>query len=392
MKTKILISLTGIVALLASIVITNAQTVPVPPPISQTNTGEENNQTVSAVPDSLPIGSVAERQADAWERVSQIHVGSAAQSIINGFTNHVSYVSIDYKPFLIPDPNEIFGIVRTQQLVLDVLYPSQDISLGSWLFDKHGNNLFYAQSQAPINPPLNGVSKNILDITFELSDYSFIPFPNVDYYYIVERDNNGNAIRFWNAREYEQGNNGIMYPNYFSGKKGEIVITLIDGTQVAYSNSDHGRKIKTTQVNVDIGNISALGLRTLGGTNRVVIEVTAEEFKRHINPAIRFVFKGGLINSGWADFNCWLYNSVTGQVEYASSVDIWPQGQPSSTGQRAIISLPGQGTSTPLKEGVAYWAKFNFVSGFGQIKNQFNPPYQYEGGKGGGSSEPAPAP
>ena len=336
-----------------------------------------------AIPDSLPmIGSVAEIQAYAWEHVAQIGVQGWAQSSIHAKTNDVSNVWLNYAPTNgLVDVEEIFDIVKAQRLTLSVLYPSDTVSMGSYLYDQAGNYLFGANNSGAINPPVNGMSMNTIDLRYEMNDRIVVPFPDVQWYYIVERDANGNAIRYWSPSEWDLRNGGFTFPGYFAGKNGEIVITRLDGTQVAYGLGNGGQRIMPISVGLQAGNVSALGFRTVRNNMVVNIEITGEELQRNINPLTQFIFEGEK-DVDLAYFNASLKDPATSQVtEVASTVHIWRMGQPSSTG----VDVNAQ-TWTRLERG-RYWVKFNFRSGFGQSQNQFQPPYQDGGGKAVATTE-----
>lgn len=374
MKTKTMLAAIAMVALLVSTsVLTNAQTTPVPP----SSGGGGGGSSLSDLPDQLPIGSVADLEAYAWEHPTYISMSSWASSSINATTNVKSSVWIPIsRTNGVPNVDEIFGIIKAQQLLLAVLYPSDTITLGVNLYDKDYNNLFYSYSSAGINPPEDKVSKNVLDVVLNVNSSAFLRMSNVSWFYIVERDENNNPIRYWYPSEYEIQNGGIQFPFYFAGKLGEVIVTLNDGTQVAYSLNG-GNKMSTLTVQLSVGNVSALGTRTFRGTNVIYIEVTREESEQGINPLCQFVNT----EKGWNAFAAWRMDPDTGQVaEYASAVHIWLKGKPSSSTKPAEITDPARYVPVFLDSG-SYWIKYIFKSGYGRNDHRFYPPYQ-GGGRG----------
>ena len=141
-------------------------------------TGEScagNIPGIGPVPNQLPIGDADDMQAFAWEKVRQIGVFGWAESAIHSSTNVRSVQVIQYTPTSGTDIEEVFGIIRAQSLVLSVLYPSDTIQLQVGLYDTNGANLFSSYSSSGINPPRNGVSRNLLDVIFNMNSDVLIP-------------------------------------------------------------------------------------------------------------------------------------------------------------------------------------------------------------------------
>lgn len=327
-----------------------------------------------AVPETLPISDATDLRAYAWEQVSQIGINGRAASSINSTTNVQSDLWVQYpRPNGVVDVDEILNLIREQQLVLSVLYPSDSLSLWVNLYDAEGNNLFYGYTQGDINPPKNGVSRNTLFVVLDMNSVISIPFGAAQRFQIVERDASGNPIRYYSSQEWDVYNGKIRFPAYFANKLGEMKVTLNDGTEVAY-NLSGGKKITPTDVQVLIGNVSALGTRTFRGALAVFVEVSDEELKKNINPLSQLVNPDGMIYFG-SSITRW--NGYSHYRELASSVHIWPQGQPSSTAQ--VIQIPPMGYTRLWFPGKGrYWVKFKFPSGW-PTENQFSPPYQYDG-------------
>lgn len=403
MKTKTLVAfIIGMMIALFATNSLNAQTVP--------TTGGDNGGggsgggtiiPIPAVPDRLPIGDVAELQAYAWEQVANISMYSWASSAIRSTTNVKSDVWIPYKTKVdgALDVGEIFGIIKAQSLVLSVLYPSDRIQLGAGLYDNDGNNLFYSYESSDISPPQNGISKNVLDVMFNMSSEIWIPIGAASWFRIVERDADGNDIRYYSSREYDVRNGKIRFPAYFAKKGGELIVSLRDGTEVAYSLNG-GKRIVPTTVKIGVGSVSSVGTRTfridhttqgcgsgpfstITGElcpNNVFVAVSSEESERNINPLSQLVYTG----SEEVNFAAWRLvsdNGETASSEKASAVKIWHQGQSPSTALGVGIGSPNSYVSVPLEAG-RYWVKFEFASGW-PTGNQFYPPYQYDdGGKG----------
>jgi len=365
----------AIIGMTAIAITVNAQT-----PTSPNNGGSGGASSSAAVSEHLPIGSVAELQAYAWEHVANISEYGWASSSINATTNNKTSVWLAYSPTNgLVDVEEIFGIIESQQLLLSVLNASDTVSLGAGLYDKNNNNLFYSQwASAPINPPSKGgVSSNSLDLMLEMSDRIFVESGDALWFRIVERDEKGNPIRYYYPDQYGVQNGGIFIPAYFAGKLGEVIITKQDGTETAFSLSS-GNKMRTMDVALSSGKVSALGTRTFRNNTEVYVEISGEELLRNINPLSQLVVE----KRGWYYFAAWLVGPNKGDSvqEYASSVKIWSQGQQSTTAKTYVIANPPHYVPVFLEPG-RYWVEYSFGSGFGKTKNQFYPPYD-GGGKG----------
>lgn len=328
------------------------------------------------VPKQLPL-PIGDYQAMAWEKIANISVGTWASSSINATTNDRSSVWLQYQPKAgVVDIDEVLDIIRSQRLSLDVLYTSDMVGLSANLYGTNGLGLLGGGTSMPINKPGDdGVARNTLDVTLNLDDSIWLQFTNAVWYRIVERDANGNPIRAYYPSQYDIQNGMIRYPGYFASKNGELIVTLSDGTEVAYSLGGGGQIIPT-QVAVTVGNVSATGFRTFRNTNTVYVAVTPEEYGRNINPLAQFVNTEG---TDWVYAAAWFTN-YDGSVEFADTVSVWPQGQPSSTAMQFKITTPVH--YVPLYLGGRNWIKFGFASGFGETQNQFPPPYQGGGGVG----------
>ncbi len=342
--------------------------------ITQFNLNAQTSVTPPvAVPETLPIGDAADLQAYAWEQVSQVGIYGWAASLIRSTTNAQSDLWVQYsRPNGVVDVDEILNLIRGQQLLLSVLYPSDSLTLGVNLCDAEGNNLFYGYTQGDISSPRNGVSRNTLFVVLDMNSVISIPFGAAQRFQIVERDANGNPVRVYHSSEWDVYNGKIRFPAYFANKLGEMRVTLNDGTEVAY-NLSRGKKITPTDVKVLIGNVSALGTRTFRGPLAVVVEVSEEEFKKNITPLSQLVNPDGLIHFTASINRSNVYGNYP---EFASSVHIWPQGQPSSTALVIQISPLGY-TKLWFPGNGRYWVKFKFPSGW-PTENQFSPPYRYE--------------
>ncbi len=350
-----------------------------------TITGEPCDKNVPGsgpVPDRLPIGDATDINANFWEQVSQIGIFGWASSRINSTNNLRSDAWITYSPSNgVVDVEEVFGIIKTNQLTLSVLYPSDMVNLQVGLYNKDGDNLFYGCSGSPIVPPRNGVSSNWLNVVLEMNSESWIPFGDVRWFEIIERDENNNPVRYYSSQKWDMWNGKIRFPNYFAKKFGEIRVTLCDGTEVAY-RLDNGKQMTPTAVVMAVGNVSALGTRTFRDTNRVHIVVSLQESDREINPVVQYfvpvtiekaTISGFRIVSDGGD-------GVASIAQIPSGAFIWRYGSPSSTAQWAEM-VNRSSVVVPVEPGQCYWVKLSFDEW--PIGNQFNPPYQYNGGGGG---------
>ncbi|KKS33520.1 MAG: hypothetical protein UU95_C0029G0015 [Parcubacteria group bacterium GW2011_GWC2_42_12] len=387
MKTnKTLVAIIGMVALLATSLPVNAQTPP-----SGGGGGGPTPPTLS-VPNQLPI-SMDDLQARAWESVANIDVYGWASSYINATTNNRSGVNFPYSPTAgVVDVDEIFALIKEQRLQLSVLYQSDAIILGTALYDRNWNNLFYGNSSGKINPPQNGVSKNTLDIVLNMSNNTWLQFANAAYFRIVERDADGNPVRYYYAREYDIQNGMIRFPNYFSERGGEIIVGLKDGTEVAYGLGNGGQRIIPTTVLLTAGKVSAKGVRTFRHDLFVIVGLTKEEYDQNISPLSQLVVDGEKPSLKF--FAAWYYDPKEPKnALYASAVHLWPVGklstEPSKENFWFKIVDPTQSLQIYLAPG-RYWVKFYF-DGW-PIGNQFYPPWQDSGGGGGGGgTEATPA-
>ncbi|MDP2788955.1 MAG: hypothetical protein Q8O46_02800 [bacterium] len=309
-----------------------------------------------------------------------------------------SYTNISYRPENGSDIEEIFGIIKKQRLGLSMLYESDILNLEVRLNDNDGNNLFAGISSAGINPPQDGVSQNQLDVMFEMNSYLWLPFSSAKWFRIIERDENGNPIRFFSSEEWDIQNGKIRFPGYFSRKAGEIVVTIEDDIEVAYALNG-GKKITPIGVKVGIGNIAAFGVRTLRNISvdsfEAVINISQEEIQRNVNPLIQLVndipegFKSSM--SMFAQLNrsgCRpgdIFSPTTGEAcrdalppEFSSVIFIWLPGQSESQAEKLEV---GPSNFFYLPAG-SYWAKFAFPSGWPNGQNQFSPPWRDDGHKG----------
>ncbi len=373
MKIKNLIATIGMMALLV-VNFTLAQTVPVS---MGNNGGDSGSSGEISTPDRIP-GDVAELEALNWEKVKYISIYGWSSSSINSTTNVKTSVWLDYSGTNgVVDVEEVLGIIKKQQLLLSVLYPSDQITLGCYLYDKDYNDLFNSYSGASINSPKDGVSSNRLDVVLEMSQNTWLNFADVSWFYIVERDENNNPIRYYYPGEYDIRNGQIRFPNYFSKKNGELVVSLKDGTQVAYGLKA-GRKINPTTVQVGIGNVSATGTRTFRGNSNVVayVEVTLDENQRNISPLSQLVVTG--------DKPVWVFlgamRAVNQGTEYAFQAQLWMQGQ--TPANISPIEIDSTHAVAKLLNPGRYWIKYSFPSGWPKL-NQFYQPYNPYGDGGG---------
>lgn len=340
------------------------------------------------VPDSLPIGDLS----GAWDSVREIYVFSwADQSGINSTSDLVTSVTIPYNPSDGGvDVEEVFRIASEQRLILAVLYSMDVLNIGVYLNDHQGRNLFYGLSSGGINPPVGGSSKNVLGVVLEANPKSWIPFPGAQWFHIVERDENGNAVSFYSSQEGEVYDNGIEFPNYYAPKVGEITIGLADGTEVAYALNG-GKKMVPITVHVGIGKVTAIGLRTFRNNLEVaslVVEVSPEENIRNISPRVQLMndiregFKSQIqLVAQRRQHGCLpgdVFSRTTGlpcgTPEISAMVLVWPQGTQPTPDQ---WHPAGPNDFFYLPEG-RYWAKFAFPSGWPGDQNQFDPPYNPE--------------
>lgn len=387
MKTyKMIFAAIGMAAWLMMSQSLNAQTAPTDPwGVSSTS-----------VPDSLPV-TMDDIQTSAWEAVASVGVYGGSSSSINATTNDQAQVNVPYSPAAgVVDIDEVFALVRAQRLRISTLYPTTDsVSLGASLFDKKGNGIFYSDWQShKIGPFQNSVSEVglMFNVVLNMSDYVWInALSNAVGFRIVERDATGDPTLFYYSPEYGVQNGMILFPVYFADKIGEIVIQLADGTEVAYGLNG-GKKITPTTVLAYINNISALGMRTFRDTNSVYVVVSWEEYSNNINPLSQLVTvdngKGG---AGGYNFAAWIIGDPNQRggapiLGYASSVRIWRQGQPSSTAENYNIVEAAKYTVSPYLTPGRYWVKFAFKGGW-PFGNQFQPPYQDNGGMGGGEGK-----
>ena len=132
---------------------------------------------------------------------------------------------------------------------------------------------------------------NKLDLEFNAVERFKMSFAGVQSYYFVERDAAGNPTLFYSSQDYDVQNDGIANYGYFSGKTGELVVTLTNGIQVAYSTGgkNAGQRILPFQAEVGVGNVSGFGYRGCRG-NSVYVQVTSKEEAKNKNPLAQFVF------------------------------------------------------------------------------------------------------
>lgn len=332
--------------------------------------GGGGTSTSQVTPAQLPIADVNDLQAYAWEHVAWINVSGFSWSAINSSTNVKSYVSVPYPRDQGANVEYVLSVIKQQKLALSVLYPSESFNLYVEVNDEAGNNLFYGKDGAQIATPQNGISRNTINMVLQMNPNISIDFPGAQWFQIVERDAAGNAIRYYYSREWEVYNGKLLFPAYFAKKFGELIVTLTDGTQVAYALNG-GKQIVPTTVEIGIGNVSVLGTRTLRETNVVFIEISEEELKQNVNPLVQFVN----YTDGWVYLAARI-RLPNGQIEYAESVSIWQQGSPPSTAE--IINIPwGCYTPRPRLLG-PNWIKFQFRNFPG---DRFGPPYEGEGGQ-----------
>jgi hypothetical protein len=248
--------------------------------------------------------------------------------------------------------------------------------------------MLYGGSSGNIGPYQGNAAEKILDVVLEMNADLWLPFPNATSFYIVERDQNGNPVRFYGSHDYDIWNGLIRFSRYFGDKNGEIVVRLPDGTEVAYGLSNHGRRIIPTTVLLKAGKVSALGTRTFRGINStVIVEVSPEEFARNINPLLQLVVTGE--KPSLIQLAAWWRDS-SGHKRYASTVRVWSYGQPSSSGMDYKID-PSANYMNDIFPPGPYWVKFGF-DGW-PVGNQFYPPYDGNGtvgtvSSGGGGKGP----
>lgn len=346
------------------------------------------------VPSSLPISSAEDLQAYAWSQVKYIGVNGWASSSIRATGNEETSELVTYpSEHGYVDVGEVLNIIKVQQLELSVLYPSDTINVGTYLYSTNWDISFYGWTASGINPPQNGVSRNVLNLQLRMNPSQTIPFDGAVNYYIVERDLNGNTIRFYSSEEWDVGNGWIRFPAYFSAvKAGELVITKQDGTQVAYGlGGGGGNRISPTQVQIGIGSVSVLGTRTFRGTNVVVIEVTRQEDDQNFNPLAQVIVTGthpvtvyftGIRPGSRVE------PGMPTVMELAEAVEIWQYGQTSRHGMQYKIVPPAYNAPVTLSPGV-YWARCGYASGW-PFANPF--PLPVDDGKGkDGSTDSDPA-
>ncbi len=359
MKTFVCSLMLAIVAFGATLVYAQEpQPVPVPPP------------TVQEPPDWLPFGSVGELQAYAWERVSSISLWAGSSSSIRADGDE-PYMRLDYNPAGgVANVDEILGLIGAQDIKLEVLHTENSISLYGGLYSQDGHELFWGGSSSAVVLP-----RTTVELELQMGDWVWNQLASIRGFYIVERDAKGNPVRYYNSDRWQVDSaaGGFYFPAYFAGKSGEIVITLSDGHQVAYS-LNNGKRVIPTKVQVVGGKVSVWGTRTFVGQH-VYLEVGKEELEKNVNPLCQVTVP----SDGYVDFAAWIGDwKGSGGLEYASYVRVWAVGQ--RAGEWMEITT---GTYLPLKLGKGlYWAEYWFKSGFGRTKNRFNPPYNDGGGRG----------
>lgn len=332
------------------------QPVPVTPP------------TVQEPPDWLPFGSVGELQAYAWERVSSISLWAGSSSSIHANVGEEPYMRLDYNPAGgVANVDEILGLIGAQDIKLEVLHTENSISLYGGLYSQDGHELFWGGSSSAVVLP-----RTTVELELQMGDWVWNQLASIRGFYIVERDAKGNPVRYYNSERWQvdPAAGGFYFPAYFAGKSGEIVITLSDGHQVAYS-LNNGKRLTPANVQVG-GKVSVLGTRTFVGQT-AYLEVGKEEFEQNVNPLCQVTVP----SDGYVNFAAWTGDwKGSGGLEYASHVRVWAVGQ--RAGEWMEITT---GTYLPLKLGKGvYWSEYWFKSGFGRVKNQFYPPYNTDGG------------
>jgi hypothetical protein len=289
---------------LATLVTTSvlSQTVPTPPP------------------DQLPIGSLDQIQSFAINRIRFAGANVGADGTVN--SGQGSYWFGEYRPgtngVILADAVQL---VETQRLSLFVLYTNKMVSSWVGLYDEFGYNLFDGYGWSPSS---NGTVK--IPVKLRISDKIWIPFNGVHWVYAVERDSNGNPIRFYSDNEFGvREGSGFMVATSFAGKNGEIVVTTEDGVQHAYALRG-GRQILPTSLRIE-QKIHLLGFRSIVNTNTVVVIVSGDEIRERRNPLVQFVTTTNrtVFLGAAAVFD---NNNGTQTTEMAEAVSIWHMSDP----------------------------------------------------------------
>lgn len=304
------------------------------------------------VPDKLPIGSYAELQAYAWEQAAYIGAWASTSSQIGGKGGDGrNYLWVQYtnQPVMV---DGVLSTIANARCELDTLYLNW-VYAQAGIYDTNGNALFQGYGGVKPNYPTGGVSYNKVDLPLALSDYIPILLPGVQWMYLVERDENGNPIRYISLDEYG-AENGFRFPSYFAGKYGEIVVTTTNGAQFAYSLKG-GKKIEPTHLQVEFTSVRIKGMRSYVDQTNVVMSVTGEELMEGKNPLCQLVvtkdYKKVIMNGGRPV-------AIDQQkVESADYFRIWFYGQPDRSlywwVNEPLLLAPG-----------TYWVQFHFPSGW----------------------------
>lgn len=371
-----LVITTGLFPLIANEVnVADTDSVSVTVPASDTDNTDSVPVTVVPVPvtpQTLPIGSVAEAVSYAWESMRYISMNAWTKSTINTTTSKPS-VWLEYQGrggFV--DIQEVLGTISGQHLYLSTLYSNDTASVQLSLYDTNGQNLFYGGTSSVL--PENGQAV-VVNVQLDVNPEINVPFPGAQWYYIVERDEAGNAVRYYYPHGSQQRNGNINFPLYFAGKLGEMVVTMQDGTQVAYSLNG-GRRIVPNNLEVAV-NVTTVGMRVVNDSSQLSVVTTEDEYSMGINPLIQYTTPSA------RTLTC---KAMTSSGEYATSVKFWRQG--SSHGYTYFTSRPDHLILIHMPDG-RYWAQFNYPSGYGNKDYRFNnPPHDPVVGLGGASEAP----
>jgi len=337
----------------------------------------------SSPPASLPL-SLNALQAYAWEQTEFVESQAWSSGSING-AGDTNYIYLAYsKTNGMVNERDVMKAIANTRLSISVLYSNDNVGFSAGVFDEYGYELFWGSAGGPLAPSSGPVSTNIFPVKMRMNDQIWFTLTNVSYAYIVERDDNGNVIRYYYPYMYSLGNGVVrlLYPAYFGDKAGELILTLPDGTQVAYSLKTN-KKIIPTEAYVSASSVMAPGNYYFENTNIVMVPVSQDEYDQQMAPLVQYV------NSTTVS-NLTFFSSSLPTGETQTIIRIWQQG----TDPANAIEVPAsKGPWSAALVGPGYWwVEFRYPSNFGIDSNQYYPPYDNGGGGGKGVAAESTSP
>ena len=227
------------------------------------------------------------------------------------------------------------------------------------------------------------------EIILRANDFLPLPVDNVSYAEMVEYDENGNPIWYYNLSPWTyytpQGMKSRFLVPYYGMGKTRLIVHLNDGSTAVYDLTRAGGGRQVPQQKLDVA-VNAAWDRFINLTNTSVVQDIIND--EHYVAGKTHTIYLRLTAPTPVYFSSWFYhNGSIFDVGYANSVNIRPFGSPKTpAGYRPMVFNPASGTRshTEFLPADYYIIRFeDYDRDWGVNPNGFVQPWPVDGGSGG---------